>query len=240
MQTITKSRRRHFPNLNEAQRKQIERQLEEHNHSNYTTDIELEGIILKGFQVNADVMRPEVMASKILAEYIWKNNHLVKDKVVIDMGCGSGIQGIVAGLAGAKKVLFTDFSNATVKNTGNNVVKYGLQNKSEMVKGDLFEAINEKADVIIFNHPFFADNPLNDIPVSFAMLEPGNLLQRFFSQAKNYCKERIIMPFYHLAGEVNNPDIQCKKFNFKVSKEKITEMNLGLQKGEFSIYEIIA
>ncbi len=93
--------------LNEEQKKQVEEQLLAHKHGRYEADIVLaEGYVLHGFVVHPEVLRPEVMTSEYLASYLFSNNSLYRSKVAIDMGCGSGIQGVVMGLNGAKEVLF--------------------------------------------------------------------------------------------------------------------------------------
>jgi predicted nicotinamide N-methyase len=47
-------------------------------------------------------------AGQGLAEYILSNPETVKDKRVLDFGCGSGLVGIAAALAGAKSVVCCD------------------------------------------------------------------------------------------------------------------------------------
>lgn len=47
-------------------------------------------------------------SGQVLAAHILQNPELVRDKIVLDFGCGSGVTGIAAALAGAKKVIACD------------------------------------------------------------------------------------------------------------------------------------
>ena len=73
-------------------------------------------------------------------------------KTVLDMGCGTGIQGITALASGAKKTVFADKNPLALACAKKNLEKLGLQ--GEFVQSDLFENIREKFDAIIFNPPY--------------------------------------------------------------------------------------
>lgn len=227
--------------LSKDQKIQVRKQLKAHQHKRYKVNVKLaEGHTLRDFVIHSKVLRPEKMIALYLARWLFFNNGIYINKTVIDMGCGSGIQGVVAGLCGAKKVIFSDLSPAAVTNTKENVKKFKLQNKSSVAKGDLFEKIKGKADVIIFNHPFFSDSTIEKLLVSSSMLERGKLIHRFFEETKKYLKKDgvIIMPYFHLAGAVNDPAIQARKHKYKVIERFRLNIKNGLQKGPGSIYEI--
>jgi methylase of polypeptide subunit release factors len=221
------------------QQQQIERQIAAHHHQKYEVDIELRpGEALEQFAVHRNVFRPELTTSKSLAQFIAAHKDLVDQKSVIDMGSGSGIQGVAMGRCGASAIYFSDISSAAVENSLDNVRKFGLSEKSTVVQGNLFESVKDKADLIVFNHPFFPDEPIEGEPVSSAMLDPGVLIHRFLEEAKRYCRGSIIMPFLHLAGQVNDPGVQAPKHGFSIVDKSTFEVNSDLQRGLFSIYEL--
>lgn len=224
--------------LSDAQREQLRTQLAAHRHERYEVDIPLPSLLLSRFAVHPNVMRPELMSSRWLAEYLAERAPIFAQKSVIDMGCGCGIQGLVTALKGAKKVSFSDVSAAAVRNTRENAERSGMLAKSEIFQADLFDKLSQPAEIVVFNHPFFADDPIPDIPVSAAMLDSGKLIQRFFAEAKRYCTERIVMPFFHLAGGTNDPGVQGPKSGWIIDKRTKLAANAGLQLGQFSIYEL--
>lgn len=70
---------------------------------------------------------------------------------VVDVGCGSGILSIAAGLLGAKSVLGVDIDPVAVKTAIENVKLNGLENSVEIKKGDLLDVVNSKAELVVAN-----------------------------------------------------------------------------------------
>ncbi|MGV8162182.1 MAG: methyltransferase [Candidatus Nanoarchaeia archaeon] len=77
----------------------------------------------------------------------------VKDKKVLDMGCGTGIIGISCLKNGASEVVFVDNNESALKNTQINLNSHNLSLNSKVIRSDLFSNINQKFDYIFANLP---------------------------------------------------------------------------------------
>ncbi|MFA7252796.1 MAG: methyltransferase [Candidatus Paceibacterota bacterium] len=229
--------------LSPAQQKQVDIQVDAHKHTDYKTDIVIsDDLILKNFQVRTKVLRPEIMSSLQLAQWLHTNNNIYKSKKVLDMGTGSGIQGIVTGLSGAEKVVCADISDDAVQNASLNIINYELTEKITAIESDLFTSIGDQTfDLIIFNHMFFSDGPMEEqITKDFSEIERGSLIHRFFDEARRHLTPNglIIMPYLELAGPVNSPKIQAPRHGYSVETVFNENVTVGIQQGEVSIYKI--
>lgn len=76
------------------------------------------------------------------------NKHLFKDKVVLDVGCGTGILSMFASKAGAKKVYAVD--NANIIFQAEKIMQHNQFQNIECIKGKMEEIeLPEKVDIII-------------------------------------------------------------------------------------------
>lgn len=84
------------------------------------------------------------------AQWILNNKHLIKDKIIMDVGCGTGILSLLAAKAGAKKVYAIDASNIVDK-ARENVANNDLSGTIEVIRGKVEEIKLEgvAVDVII-------------------------------------------------------------------------------------------
>ncbi|KAJ9610232.1 Ribosomal protein arginine N-methyltransferase rmt3 [Cladophialophora chaetospira] len=83
-------------------------------------------------------------------DFIYDHKHLFKDKVVLDVGCGTGILSMFCAKAGAKLVLAVDNSDIIDK-ARENVFKNGLQDTVKCLRGKIEEITLPvpKVDIIV-------------------------------------------------------------------------------------------
>ncbi len=92
------------------------------------------------------------------SELLVNNLVNVKNKTVLDVGTGTGIQSINALINGAKKVIGIDINPYAIKLANENLKLNNFQNNKNIkfIESDLFSNINSslKFDVILFNAPY--------------------------------------------------------------------------------------
>lgn len=77
--------------------------------------------------------------------------YIEKGQSVIDVGCGSGILGIAAGLLGAGSVFGVDIDHVAVKTARANVEQNHLSEITTIEQGNLIEVIKSPADIVVAN-----------------------------------------------------------------------------------------
>lgn len=99
----------------------------------------------------------------------WLGKTDLKDKVVVDYGCGSGILGVAALLLGAKKVYATDIDPQAVLATKQNAELNGVLERLYVGLPEEFNAEfkNQQADVLVAN---ILAGPLMALAPEFATL----------------------------------------------------------------------
>jgi release factor glutamine methyltransferase len=111
----------------------------------------------------------------------------LKGKRVLDMGCGSGLLAIVAASQGAM-VNAVDINPLAVAATRSNASAIGVESNFRVLQGDLFEALDgdEVFDLILFNPPYYAKEPLNDRERAFFGGEDYRVLREFAGLAGSH------------------------------------------------------
>ena len=84
------------------------------------------------------------LAARLLAKYFRPGC------VMIDVGCGTGIQSVIGSMLGAKSVLAVDYDPEAVSSTCANARLNGCAN-IEVKRNDLIEGLDTDADIIVAN-----------------------------------------------------------------------------------------
>ena len=235
--------------LNPEQREQISRQI-----TAYENEVGV-GLVKVPFgdktlalRVDQLVASPEIMNSGVqVIQYLAQFPELVRGKRVTDMGAGSGIIGLASALLGANHVLMADIDNRAVANVEANINQLHLKGRCEVFQSDLFHNFGDrpKAEVQIFNHPFFADFPVRNKEWTQMMLGGTELLGKYFEEAPHFATSDAlyILPWLTLAennhGIDNDPGKRAMAYGFTVSR--VTEQHpvkSGIQQSLFKIYEL--
>ncbi|KAG0295433.1 type I protein arginine N-methyltransferase Rmt1 [Dissophora globulifera] len=101
------------------------------------------------FGIHEEMLKDEVRTKSYRAS-VYQNRHLFQDKVVLDVGCGTGILSMFAAKAGAKLVIGVDMSN--IINNAREIVKdNGLDHKITLIQGKMEEVVLpvDHVDIII-------------------------------------------------------------------------------------------
>ncbi|KAG8421446.1 Nuclear SAM-dependent mono-and asymmetric methyltransferase [Metarhizium acridum] len=114
----------------------------EHSEQHYFKSYDHHGI-------HEEMLKDEVRTRSYM-NAIMQNKHLFKDKVVLDVGCGTAILSMFAAKAGAKHVIGVDMSSIIFK--AREIVKVnGLSDKITLIQGKMeeIEMPYPKVDIII-------------------------------------------------------------------------------------------
>lgn len=152
------------------------------------------------------VFRPEVSFSgQFLARALPDLSDLYRGRRVLDLGCGTGLLGLVCAAHGAQSVAFTDLSPSAAANAERNAEIMKLEHWSA-VAGSLFEAVDdEQFDVIVFNPPGISGTP--STIVEAAVMSEDTLLASFFAELPAYLRPGgiAIMPTSTRHAAERNP-----------------------------------
>jgi SAM-dependent methyltransferase len=202
-----------------------------------------EEIALTDFVVSlryhSHVMRP--YSSREMAFWISRNSPKMEGKRVLDMGCGTGIQGIAALKAGAHHVDFVDLVGEAVEISRGNVQgNIGDQGSADFIRSDLFDSISDskKYDVILFAQPYFSGNPIREMPCTFGMLMPESSIERFMREAHDFLEPggRLLMQSWDFGSPENDPRLLAGRFGWQLEERcRLDSIVQPIQQGVFEL-----
>lgn len=163
--------------------------------------------------------------SKILGRAVLKE--VKKTDRVLDMGTGSGVNAILAA-SKSSKVIAVDINPFAVKCAKYNARLNEVSSRIKFLKSDVFQNVEGKFDLIIFDPPFrwFAPRDIREVSTAD---ENFKTLSTFFKNAKKYLnKDGRMLTYYGTSGDLNYLKYLINKAKFKRKvfyKKKIIKYN---------------
>ncbi len=153
--------------------------------------------------------------SYFLVEILENLNLNLKDKEILDMGTGSGI-------ISEFLIKKTEKKNITASDINGEALEKARELGVKIIKSDLFENIDRKFDIIIFNPPYLPEHEYDRKKDVTGGERGDETILKFLEQSKNYLKEegKIILLISSLTPRYKINKI-LKKFNKKKLGEKL-------------------
>lgn len=156
---------------------------------------ELELLLSKLKEFDAPKVKLEQYATdiSIVADLLWNAYDDIDEKVVADLGCGTGFFGFGALILSAKKVFFVDIDEEVIKIAKENkkFLEKVLKRKLNcvFVNQDVIE-FDKKVDVVLENPPFGVKEEHADKRFLEVAFEVGNVIYSFHKfSTKNFVEK---------------------------------------------------
>lgn len=129
---------------------------------------------------------------------------------VLDLGTGSGIQGITAARKGCE-VTFVDIDKNAIDCAKANAKLNNV--KGKFIQSDLLDNINEKFNTIIFNPPYLPSNGKKEMALDGGV-NGRELIEKFLSTYKRNILEKHMILL--VESSFNNYEKDAKRLNAKI------------------------
>lgn len=115
---------------------------------------------------------------------------LCRNKSFCDMGCGLGVNGIMALKHQAKRAVQADINPYAIENAKENKFLHNYSDQQlSIFESNCFDSIpRERFDIHVFNIPFHSESWVINHPLDQAFHDPGfETLQKYLKQLNKYC-----------------------------------------------------
>lgn len=173
----------------------------------------IKAIVLPG------VFHPGLFSStNFLLDFLTQQD--LKNKSLLELGCGTGYLSVAAVRAGAT-VTASDLSSLAVQNTKLNATRNNVS--INVVRSDLFANISGTFDWIVINPPYYARNPENERDLAWHCGEGFEYFYKLFGQLREYMHpDTTVLMVLTLGCDLEKIFLIGKEngFEFELLKEK--------------------
>jgi HemK-related putative methylase len=146
-------------------------------------DVVLEKICGATLAVAPGVLNPRLMRTGEFFAQQLSSQLRDQNAEVLDMGTGSGVCAVVAARH-ARRIVAVDINPAAVRCTRINVLMNRVEDRVEVLEGDLFAPVaGRRFDVILFNPPFLQGTPRDDADRAWRSTD---VAERFAAQLREH------------------------------------------------------
>lgn len=154
------------------------------------------------FNVSRDVLIPRSPIAELIEQGFepWLAEEPMR---ILDLCTGSGCIGIACAMAFPGALVdISDISPAALEVARSNIVKHQLQEQVNAVESDLFEAIDQRYDLIVSNPPYVDAADMANLPQEFQVepklaLESGedglDFTRRLLREAEDYLNDNGLL-----------------------------------------------
>lgn len=160
-------------------------------------------------------------SSRYMAD--WLQTQELKDKSVLEIGCGAGLISLAAAARGAT-VTAVDINEHAIRNTRENAAANGIS--LQVIQSDLFEGVPDTTfDLVLVNPPYYPAEPKDDYARAwycgaafeyfhrlFAQLHERKLDERCFLVLSEFCDLRSIVDAAAVYG-IGLDEVHRRKVN---------------------------
>ncbi|MDD4290672.1 MAG: peptide chain release factor N(5)-glutamine methyltransferase [Clostridia bacterium] len=152
------------------------------------------------FKVTPDTLIPRPETEELTQIAL---EHASADSAILDMCCGCGCIGEAIAKKCGASVVASDISEKALEVAQDNAKLLGVTDKVRFVRGDLFENVEGKFDIIVCNPPYVSPEEYEDLSPSVKEFEPKLALVadkdgysfyfRIHDEVRTYMKENSLL-----------------------------------------------